>query len=130
MPKWPETAIRWTVDHWKSLGISAAAVTVGGVMKWWYSIRKVRAEALKAEAELKELRTTTEQGKFEIDVAEMMRKIRKIKNEQEAAHLGLTIETKIDPSPEDNIEVFNEAMKRLREQRPGSGSVRRGRFDH
>lgn len=49
---WLTKVLIWLVTHWKLLVSSGLLAGIGGLVKFWYSLREARARTLKAESEL------------------------------------------------------------------------------
>jgi hypothetical protein len=97
----------WILAHWKPWEWP------GHFMNWLESFHKMREARANANiAEAKEPNAIWE-GK----VAHMMDKIRIAQNEVQAEHPGKTLDfSNIQPGPDDDVQVFQEAMRRIKEK--------------
>jgi hypothetical protein len=57
----------WLVEHWKLLGVPTVAVSLVDTLKWFYVLRKARADALLAELALKDGRHNSPLGHSPLD---------------------------------------------------------------
>lgn len=84
------------------------------MLKSLADIREAWHKAGTAAAQHRIAVAETPHAEWEASVKDMMRRFRRHYNEAEAKYPGKNIVPIIKPSPEDDLEVFNEAMRRIK----------------
>jgi hypothetical protein len=91
----------------------------GHILNWlkgWSEYREAAHRARKAKVEADVAEAGQSNVLFEVKVADMIRKFRKQYNDAEAANPGKNIVPIIERLPEDDPDVFNEAMRRMKDE--------------
>ena len=87
-------------------------------MKWltsFHEIRDAKAKADKSALELKTTQANQDHALREAAITDMIDKIRTVQNQAQANHLGIRIDfDNVRPGPEDDADVFWEAMRRTK----------------
>lgn len=108
---WLAHSLSWLRDHWKLWGIPTITATIGALVRWWYSARKERAEALKSEHELRELKdgAPLREEKRKVEAREL-----RVQNEMRlirAKRAGENVE-----SEETDLAIKKEAVRRVADE--------------
>jgi len=90
------------------------------ILKHWFEMKEARARSRRAELELSESRR-------EHRVMEMMRKIEAMEQNERDKYPGKHIVSNIIAAPDDDPEIFREAMRRIADKKLGRTSLL-GRF--
>jgi hypothetical protein len=120
--------LAWMQHAWKWLLAGAGGLAIAirvfwePIMKAWksfYEALEARHKARKAKADARISEATLPDIEWEARVQDMVRRFQRRYNETEAKFPGKHYTPNILPSPEDDIEVFNEAMRRIKKQNVG-----------
>jgi hypothetical protein len=106
MREWLEILWKWGTLHWKAIGTIAVIGLVGRFVKWLFDTWKSWKEGSIASEQLAELR-------HEKAVGDMVNKIKKAKEDEQAKYPGRSIVFSIQPDRDDDPAIFHEAMRKI-----------------
>ncbi len=118
---WLEGVLLWLAKFWSHWygKLSAAVVavsTLGKLVIWIMDFINKRKQGRMLDLQLKDARR-------EAAVKEMIRKIEALKEQERQKHPGKHIASQILAGPDDDPEIFAEAMRRLRKERKNSSEA-------
>jgi hypothetical protein len=91
-------AYHWSALHWKLWGVMGLLAAGARAARTWFDLQKARAEDAKLRRELK--------------VEGMMRTMAAETGRAKAEHPSKSIVVEIKSSPDDDLEIFQEAKRR------------------
>jgi hypothetical protein len=83
-------------------------------LETWHEMKEASAKRRVAEAQAAVAEKELAPRVFEANVTQTMREIRKLQNAKRKEHPSRNMVLEIKPAPDDNPEVFDEAMRRIR----------------
>ncbi len=94
------------------------------VLREWYETAEAKHKADKAKIELQDAVKDQVSADRERAIKEMMWQIQRTRNDCQEKHKGRHVVPTITPSPEDDPEIFLEAMRRLDHNEAGHSHIK------